>query len=132
MIEDMRQYIQKLHQSDGLRQSLITVVGNTLATGLSAIALILISRMLGPVQFGEFSVGFAIIMILNRLNDFGLNTTITKFASRSAQDQESVQNIFGYTLKVKLVFSIILIVTGLIVTPFLVQLLHFQQPILIY
>jgi len=88
--------------------------------------------MLGPVQFGEFSVGFAVIMILNRLNDIGLNTTITKFASRSAQDQQSVQAIFSYTLKVKLVFSVILIGLGLVITPFLVQLLHFQQPILIY
>src|SRR5258708_5698349 len=123
MINPMLHHLQKLRQSDGLRQSLITVVGNTFATGLSAVALILISRMLGPIQFGEFSVGFALIMILNRLNDIGLNTTITKFASRSAHDQESVQAIFSYTLKVKLVFSVVLIGLGIVITPFLVQLL---------
>jgi O-antigen/teichoic acid export membrane protein len=132
MMKDMLHHVQKLRQSDGLRQSLITVVGNTLATGLSAVALILISRMLGPVQFGEFSVGFAIIMILNRLNDIGLNATITKFASRSANNQESVQAIFGYTFRIKFIFSVILIGLGLVISPLLVQLLHFQQPSLIY
>lgn len=132
MIKVLQSHLDKLQHSDGLRQSLVTVVGNTFATGLSAIALIFISRMLGPTSFGEFSVGFAIVMILNRLNDLGLNATITRFASKAEGDHDQINQIFGYTFKVKLFFSVFLLILGWIFTPWLVQLLHFQQPTLIY
>jgi O-antigen/teichoic acid export membrane protein len=128
----MRKLLSSFLTSEGLRQSFITIVGNTFATGLSAVALILISRLLGPVQFGEFSVGFAIIMILNKLNDAGLNAANLKFGAQLAESKEAVNRVFSYTLKIKLVLSVIIIAIGLLVSPWLVALLHFSQPQIIY
>jgi O-antigen/teichoic acid export membrane protein len=116
---------------DGLWQSLITIVGNTLATGLSAIALILISRALGPTRFGEFSVGFAIIMILNKINDAGLNATLLKFVPPALDDQEKVNRFFSYTFKLKLIIAAFILVLGIGFTPWLSSVLHFSQPVII-
>jgi O-antigen/teichoic acid export membrane protein len=127
-----RKKILTLALSDGLRQSLITVVGNTFATGLSALALILISRMLGPVKFGEFSVGFAIILILNKFNDGGLGSATLKFAAKFSHDKEAVNRIFSYTWQVKLALSAVVFLSGIIISPFIVDFLHFDQPIIIY
>jgi O-antigen/teichoic acid export membrane protein len=130
----MRQLVSqasRLSQSEGLRQSLITVVGNFGATGVSAVALILISRLLGPVQFSEFSVGFAVLLILNRINDVGLNAAVLKFAG-GTQDKPTITRIVGYTTKIKALVSVALVSGCLLLTPALVKFLNFQQPVILY
>ncbi len=127
----MHPVIHSLKASTGLKQSLVTVVGNTFATGISAVALILISRLLGPVQFGQFSVAFAIVLILTRLNDAGLNATLLRFAG-GKDDRENTSYIFAYTLRLKLMVSVVILSLGLLLTPVMVQVLHFSQPLLLY
>ncbi len=117
---------------DGVWQSVITIGGNTLATGLSAIALILISRLLGPTRFGEFSVGFAIVMILNKLNDAGLNATLLKFVPPVSADHQKVNRIFSYTARIKIMIAVMILIIGIIITPWLTTTLHFSQPTMIY
>jgi O-antigen/teichoic acid export membrane protein len=116
---------------DGVWQSLITIVGNTLATGLSAVALILISRALGPTRFGEFSVGFAIVLILNKVNDGGLNATLLKFVPPAHSDQEKMNRFFSYTFKLKLIIAAIILLLGVGLTPWLSSVLNFPQPLII-
>jgi len=79
----------------GLRQTLLVVFGNAFSQGFSAIALIIITRQLGPVLFGEFSVGFALLLILNRLNDLGMTAVVQKYASRGEKSDE-INRIFSY------------------------------------
>ncbi len=135
MMMSMRKMVNTLMKlalaSSGLRQSAVTVVGNALGTGLSAIALILISRLLGPAQFGEFSVGFAIVMILNKINDAGLNATVVKFAPQAGDDHEKANRIFSYTLRLKLVLSASIMIVGAVISPWLSHFLHIQQPAII-
>jgi O-antigen/teichoic acid export membrane protein len=120
--------------SQGIQQTLITVVGNVLATGLSALALIGVSRLLGPEQFGVFSVGFAIIMILNKIGDLGLSAAILKFSSRALHegDTREANQVGLYTLRIKLGFSVLLTVVGCALTPALSRFLHFSHPEILY
>jgi len=67
--------------SEGLVKFVKTLFGSTLSTGISAIALMIYSKVLGHEKFGEFSVGFAIVMILTRINDIGFNTSILRYGS---------------------------------------------------
>jgi len=114
-------------QSTGLRQSLLVVLGNAFSQGLSAIALILITRQLGPTNFGEFSVGFAILLMLNRLNDMGLSFVIQRYATQAASHAEA-SRIFSYTIKIKLVIAAAIALIGLVVFQPLASLLNFEQP----
>jgi O-antigen/teichoic acid export membrane protein len=120
----------KVLKSAGLRQSFLTVVGNLFGTGISAIALILFIRILGPEKYGEFSVGVAIVLMLTRLNDFGLNPTIVKFASETKKQSER-NFIYNFTLKRKLMISVILIIIGVAFFKTIAKSLNISEPLII-
>lgn len=126
--------IQKLHRlssSQGLIQSAKTIFGNTLATGISAIAIMIYSRILGPEKFGEFSVGFAIVLILTRINDLGLNNAILKYGAERKSDSEK-NFIFSFTLKYKLWFSLVCAGIGILFYKQISTLLGFSNPLIIF
>lgn len=120
----------KLLQSTGLRQSVFTIVGNLLGTGLAAVAVILFIRILGPEKYGEFSVGFALVLILTRLNDFGLNPVIVKYASE-AKTQDEKNFIYSFTLHKKLIVSAILLMTGGLFYQQIATALNLTEPLII-
>lgn len=120
----------KLLQSTGLRQSIFTIVGNLLGTALAAIAVILFIRILGPAKYGEFSVGFAIVLMLTRLNDFGLNPVIVKYASE-AKTQADKNFIYGFTLHKKLIVSAILMLVGGLFYKQMATILNLTEPLII-
>ncbi len=124
-------FTRKLAQSRGLQQSTYTVIGNTFATMISALALILLSRILGPSQFGEFSVGFSLVLIMVAVNGLGLGPAITKYIP-SLTDHNHISRIVSYTLRIKLVASLLIVVIGVLLTPWLTSLLHLDQPFIIY
>lgn len=126
----MRAKVFQLLQSQGLQQSALTIFGNTVATVISALALILISRILGPTKFGEFSVGFAIVLMAVRLIDGGLNATIHKFATKQA-GPKTANEIFSVTTRIKIALFIGVAVIGTLITPLLTTLLSFSHPSII-
>ena len=121
----MLKLLSKVRHSEGIKQTSTTIVGNVLATGMAAASLILISRLLGPSQFGEFSVGISIVLILSRINDLGLNATQTKFIPKFKNNFQEINQSFGYTLKIKLVFSILIFLVGILLSPTLHSFLVF-------
>lgn len=127
---EISQSLLALWRSRGVRQSFLVMFGNTAAQGFSAIALILISRLLGPAGFGEFSLGFAIALILNRFADLGLSTAIQRFVPK-AQGPEQVNRLVSYATRLKLAVVIIVIVLGLLVYQPLAAFLNFDNPTII-
>lgn len=122
--------IQSLSRSQGIRQSLLMMFGNAAAQGFSAIALILISRMLGPSKFGEFSLGFAIALILNRFCDLGLSFAIQKYVPK-ARSNDEVNRLVSYTTRVKLIVIVIEVLIGLLTYRWIAQVLHFDNELII-
>ncbi len=119
-----------MFSSVGLRQSILMLGGNATAQGVSAISLIIISRSLGPELFGEFSVGFAIALMLNRISDLGLSFAIQKYAP-VATDNGQVNRIFSFTLRMKLIANLILMALGIITYSWIAKLLNFDNPSII-
>lgn len=106
----------KILLGDGLFWSIFTVAVNTVSTGLSAVALIIISRVLGPANYGEFAVGFSISLVLVRINDFGLSIALVKAA---ANKSDKIQNeVFSSVLFSKLKISAALVVIGILFSTF--------------
>lgn len=125
--------LQRLHtikKSEGFQQTVLNIVGNLVTTALSALAVILITRILGPKNFGEFSVGFSLVLIITRLNDFGLNTAITKFAS-AAQNNSEKKYIYTVTLKYKKIISFLFVVLGLLFYNKIAGYFNLQNPLII-
>lgn len=122
----MNKKLKLIFSSEGLLQSVKTLFGSTFATGISAIALMVYSRVLGPEKFGEFSVGFAIVMILTRLNDVGLNNTILRFGSEKERAEEK-NFVYSLTLRYKLIISLVIVAIGISLSGFLTKLFNFSS-----
>lgn len=120
----------KLLKSTGLRQSFFTTAGNMVGTFIGGLAIILFIRILGPEKYAEFSVGFAIALMLVRINDLGLNPTIVKFATKG-KDHQKRNFIYSFTLKYKLLASIIIILIGAIFYKPIAELLNLTEPLII-
>lgn len=120
-----------LSLSRGLYQSVIIMVGSFIASGLSALSIILITRQLGPEKFGEFSVGFAILLILVKFNDLGMANVVQKYAGREI-DQNQINRIFSFSTKVRLISMLIIWMAGLLLSPLIAGWLNFSEPRIIY
>jgi len=127
----MHKKLKLIFSSEGLLQSVKTLFGSTFATGLSAIALMIYSRVLGPEKFGEFSVGFALVMILTRINDIGFNNTILRFGSEMESHKEK-NFIYSFTLKYKLIISIFIIIIGILFSGSLTKVFNFSNHTIIF
>ncbi len=115
----------------GVIQLLVMAIGNNIAYFFSALSLLIITRILGPTQFGYFSVGFAILLMLVRINDLGTSSVIQRYAAQTASKDE-VNKIFSYTLKLKVLAAGAMLVLGLLFGQMLSEYLQFQHPILIF
>lgn len=114
----------------GINQTIITTFGNYLSAFISAIAIIVISRDLGPTLFGEFSGAFSITMIVSRINDFGLTIATQKYASQSKIKPE-VKTIIQYGYHLKIIISLILLVILLPFSPYITRTLNFSSNLLV-
>jgi len=122
--------VKQLTQSAGLIQTLYTSAGSMIASGLAAIATILITRKLGPSEFGQFSAAFSLVLILVKLNDAGLSTATTKFIS-SAKTKNKKAQYYNLISRYRLLLSGILLSIGILSANFLAQVLKIK-PELIY
>lgn len=118
--------IRMISASKGMQQTVLMMSGNYLSAFISAIAIIIISRSLGPNLFGEFSAAFSISMILSRLNDFGITLATQKFASQSTDKSETKSYIiYGY--KFKILISILIIFLILPLSPYVTGFFKFSN-----
>lgn len=121
-----QQTIYLVATSQGLRQTAMTVVGDLVAAGFSAVALILFSRNLGPTSFGEFSVGFSIVLITSRLADAGFAAATLKFGS-GVEDKKYVNQVFSLALFFKFGLAALIVVLGLLLRDQIAAFLDFQN-----
>ncbi|MFZ1721201.1 MAG: oligosaccharide flippase family protein [Microgenomates group bacterium] len=120
-----------LRSKSGLSQVIVSVGGNAASMTISAIAMLLISRTLEPVNFGIFSVGFAVLLILNKISDLGLTFAQLKYVPRLTSETDKNQ-LFSYIVRTKLLISLAIAVVGTICTPLLATLLDFPYHSILY
>jgi|GEM_PF-3839694 len=74
-------------------------VGNLFNAGLGFVALIFVSRSLGPEKFGVFSVIFGFFALLSKMGDFGTNQSAMRYiahyrAKGNTIDQKKIVGFF--------------------------------------
>lgn len=112
LMESISEIIQ-LSKSRIAKDSAIVLTGNMLSAGLGFIATILITRTLGPAQFGLFSVALAVMGIASQFSDFGVGTGMVRFASLYLKnDIQKANLIFKVSLKLKLIIATVVFLIG--------------------
>jgi O-antigen/teichoic acid export membrane protein len=129
----MKGKLRKLLTSRGLRDSLTMTAGNMGSTAISAIALILFSRSLGPDDFGIFSTAFALTLMITRLSDFGINQALQRLIAQSQKDKPALHNPVQAVIISRLVIVILIAILGILLTPWLSDdVFHLPNPSIIY
>lgn len=78
----------------------LVTVGNVLNAGIGFVTLILVSRTLGPAQFGVFSVITGFFTFFTKGGDLGTNSTLIKYLPlfREKKDTKSEKEFVGFIL----------------------------------
>ncbi len=106
-----------------LKDAGFSVIGNTLATALSGLALILFSRTLGPIEFGLLSVGFSLMLIISRVTEGGWSAVLLKYIP-IAQDDRERNNFFWSTFVIKIFLAVIVALIFTVFSSVLAKILH--------
>jgi stage V sporulation protein B len=64
-----------------VRSSLILFVGNFLEAAFNAVAIILVARLLGPTQYGVYTLALVIPGLLNLFLGLGINTAVIRYSA---------------------------------------------------
>jgi O-antigen/teichoic acid export membrane protein len=95
-------------KSKTLQDLLKVLSGNVAAQGIGFLTIILISRDLGPEQYGVFSLLLAIFTISIQISDFGISTSYVKYLS---ENLSKAKEIFFTVVVSKIVLSFIIILS---------------------
>ncbi|PPK59393.1 O-antigen/teichoic acid export membrane protein [Malaciobacter marinus] len=88
-------------------QDLLKVLsGNIVAQGIGFLTIIIISRDLGPAQYGVFSLLLAIFTIAIQVSDFGVSISYVKYVS---ENLSKAREIFITVILSKVVLSLFII-----------------------
>jgi O-antigen/teichoic acid export membrane protein len=84
-------------------------IGNILSTGILAIGSIIIGRLLGPDNYGLYSLAIVVPSLLIGLIDFGITTAITRFSAKfKAEGKDSeVRKVVKTAVLFELIVGII-------------------------
>lgn len=103
--------ILNLAKSATAKNTYLVFIGNSAAGFFGMVAMILVSRSLGPEAFGVFSIAFALSTLLQKIGDLGLNFAMVKdiSQSRARKQPEKIEKIFltAFWMKVGIVLLII-------------------------
>ncbi len=119
-----------LDRHKGVADSLLMITSSLVASAFSALAIILISRLLGPVNFAYFSAAFSLSLILNRLQDSGLNIALQKLVG-GTRKKKKINIFLSLCLKYRLVLVLLITLLGLLFSAQISTLLNIANPALI-
>lgn len=112
-----------LKSHPAIKDATFAVTGNIVGSAISGIALILMSRTLGPEKYGVFSVGFSLMVIAARLAEGGMIATLLKYFPNAKSPQEE-NKLFWASLQFKLLLGVGLGVAMSISSPWIAGWLH--------
>ena len=129
---DILKNFSQILKTKTISHSIITVAGTAINGILGVLFFIYLARVLGPENFGIFSVSIVVLTLISDIADFGINTGLINFVSRHISENSAEAFRFlklGLTLK--LINSIIVLIAGFLLAPFIARYV-FLKPELTY
>ncbi|MBI2600876.1 oligosaccharide flippase family protein [Candidatus Daviesbacteria bacterium] len=112
--------IRPLLATATFRQSAITFSGTVISGLLGALFYILSARFLGPSDFGFLVVAIMVLTLITDISDLGVDTGLVRFVGKYwKSDSNKALKFIKLSIKVKLVSSILMVLLGLLISPFL-------------
>lgn len=131
MIFKLKKLTKFLINSEASQQSLVMTAGNFITAAIMGVMMIVLSRFIGPSQFGVFSVSMSLMFIFTKFVDGGLDQLIPRFLGIWNDNHAKKRDFLSYVLWWKILFSIILLAIGILSTSSLSELLNYPYPSMI-
>ena len=110
--EDMYELF-RLSKSKIGKDSAVVLFGNFLSAGLGFSSTILITRTLGPSEFGLFSIALAVMGLASQISDFGISTGLVRFVSLYLKaDSQKANLMLKVSLKLEIIIGLIIFLIG--------------------
>jgi len=132
MISFLSKIFKTTLRSGAVRQSATLTIGTTVTAMIMAVATIVAGRVLGPEQFGVFSVSISLMGFLTVGTSLGLNQLIPRLMNRWHDQPSKKKELLSEVIYLKLLFSgVFLAVIGFGV-PFIARFLNYPYPGMIW
>lgn len=105
-----------------ITQSAITLSGTIFSGFLGILFYILVARILGPSDFGILTVSILILTLIADIGNLGIDTGLIRFVPKYLQqDKDQAYRFIKLGLIVKIVVSLLILMVGWIVVPFVAE-----------
>lgn len=100
--------------------------GLVASTIISAVGTIIIAKLLGPSNYGLYTIALSAPTLISTFRDWGINTAMVKYAAQynSENDVAKIKNVFLSGLVFEVVAGALLAFLCFAISPVLAQLLH--------
>lgn len=132
ILEIFSKFKNLIFKSEATQQSLIMTIGNFVTSGIMAVAMILLSRFLGPEKFGIFSVSISLMFVISKFADLGLNQLIPRFMGQWFFQKKKNVEFLKHILWLKTALSALLLLIFLPSAGFLSRLINYSHLDMIY
>lgn len=121
--ETVMEYYKKIFTSKTVQQTMLVIGGTSVSAIIGALFFIFSARLLGPSEFGIFSFGTTLLVLMSDIFDFGTNGGIIRFVSESLSqnDHQRAMQALKLSFKIKISSALILIVSGFLLSPWIAK-----------
>ncbi|PEC51942.1 oligosaccharide flippase family protein [Bacillus sp. AFS096315] len=98
--------LSKYLNSNLFKNLSIVFLESIVTKALSFMSILILSRILGPEDYGKYSYIFVVVAFCSAFFDFGMENTAVRFSSR---EKGKINNIFGLYLFAKIVITTLVI-----------------------
>lgn len=115
-----------------LRQSSLTSLA-TFTNGLFGIAFyIIIARLLGPANFGIFSIAVVALTLIADVTNLGTDTGLIRFIGKyQIPDKIKAQRFLKLALEIKLVVWLLILLFGFVLIPFIAETIFLKKELML-
>jgi len=114
-----------------VRDTAILQTSGIFSAGLSFLASIIFARILGPDNYGVYSLIFALTSFIGIFVGFGADYTILTLLPEAytKKDKQEIKNILAYFFKITLIFTVLVNLIAIIIVPLISKILYDQKDI---
>ncbi|MBU2472734.1 oligosaccharide flippase family protein [Patescibacteria group bacterium] len=114
-----------------VRDTAILQTSGVFSIGLSFLASIIFARILGPDNYGIYSLIFALTAFIGIFVGLGADYTILTLLPEAyaKKDKREIKNILAYFFKITLIFTVLVNLIAIVIAPLISEILYDQKDI---
>ena len=101
---------------------------------LALVSFVILTRALGPEQYGVFSLAIVVLSMATDLSDLGINASAIRYGAEYAgkADWDSLALLYSVVIRSRLVMCVTVAVVGILASPFLARVVFDKSELTVH